>query len=63
MTHTAATPPGVRVSATARYTGRDGKLYAFEVSVSDPKGEVMKGVHKRAVIELERLLGSAEKRR
>jgi predicted thioesterase len=63
VTHTAATPPGVRVSATARYTGRDGKLYAFEVSVTDPKGEVMKGVHKRAVIELERLLGGAEKRR
>jgi len=63
VTHTAATPPGVRVSATARYTGRDGKLYVFDVSVSDPKGEVMKGVHKRAVIELERLLGSAEKRR
>src|SRR5437762_9453438 len=61
--HTAATPPGARVSATARYTGRDGKLYVFDVSVNDPKGEVMNGVHKRAVVELERLLGSAEKRR
>ena len=61
--HTAATPPGARVSATARYSGRDGKLYVFDVSVNDPKGEVMTGVHKRAVIELERLLGSAEKRR
>ena len=61
--HTAATPPGARVSATARYTGRDGKLYSFEVSVKDPGGEVMTGVHKRAVIELERLLGGAESRR
>jgi len=61
--HTAATPPGARVSATARYTGREGKLYVFDVSVNDPKGEVMTGVHKRAVVELERLLGGAENRR
>ena len=61
--HTAATPMGVRVSATARYTGRDGKLYAFEVSVKDPGGEVMNGVHKRAVIQLSRLLEGADKRR
>ncbi len=61
--HTAATPTGARVSATARYTGRDGKLYAFEVSVKDPAGEVMTGIHKRAVIQLARLLEGAEKRR
>ena len=61
--HTAATPPGARVSATARYTGRDGKLYAFEVSVKDPAGEVMTGIHKRAVIQLDRLLSAADKRR
>ena len=61
--HTAATPPGARVSGTARYTGRDGRLYAFEVSVKDPGGEVMTGVHKRAVIQLSRLLEGADKRR
>src|SRR2546423_8111395 len=61
--HTAATPPGARVSATARYTGRDGSLYAFEVSVKDPGAEVMTAVHKRAVIKLSRLLEGAEKRR
>jgi fluoroacetyl-CoA thioesterase len=61
--HTAATAPGAHVSATARYTGRDGKLYAFEVSVKDPAGEVMTGVHKRAVIQSSRLLEGADKRR
>jgi predicted thioesterase len=61
--HTAATPTGARVSATARYTGRDGKLYSFEVSVKDPGGEVMTGVHKRAVVQLSRLLEGADKRR
>jgi hypothetical protein len=38
-------------------------LYAFEVSVKDPAGEVMTGVHKRAVIELARLLEGADKRK
>jgi len=61
--HTAATPIGAHVSATARYTGRDGKLYSFDVSVKDPGGEVMTGVHKRAVIQLARLLEGADKRR
>src|SRR5207245_9699516 len=61
--HTVATPTGARVSATARYTGRDGKLYSFEVSVKDPGGEVMTGVHKRAVIQLSRLLEGADNRR
>src|SRR5919199_4977406 len=33
VVHTAATPVGARVTATARYTGRDGKLFVFEVRV------------------------------
>jgi predicted thioesterase len=61
--HTAATPPGARVSATARHTDRDGKLYFFEVSVKDSAGEVMTGVHKRAIIQLSRLLEGGDNRR
>jgi fluoroacetyl-CoA thioesterase len=60
--HTAATPVGALAKATARYTGRDGKLFAFEVVVEDPGGECMRGVHKRAVIEEKRLLEGARKR-
>lgn len=33
--HSAPTPPGATVTATARYIGRDGKLFAFEVVASD----------------------------
>jgi len=61
--HTAATPVGAWVEAQATYTGRDGKLYAFEVVARDPGGEVMRGTHKRAVIEEKRLLEGAAKRR
>jgi predicted thioesterase len=62
VTHTAATPVGALAKATARYTGRDGKLYAFDVVVEDPAGECMRGIHKRAVIEEKRLLEGARKR-
>jgi predicted thioesterase len=60
--HTAATPVGAWVEAEARYTGRDGKLYAFDVTARDAGGEVMRGVHKRAVVDESRLLEGAKKR-
>jgi predicted thioesterase len=63
VTHLAATPVGAWVEAEATYKGRDGKLYAFEVVARDPGGEIMRGTHKRAVIEESRLLEGAAKRR
>ena len=62
VTHTAATPVGAWVEAESTFTGRDGKLYVFEVVARDPGGEVMRGVHKRAVIDESRLLEGARKR-
>ena len=38
--HTSATPEGVRVTATARYLGREGKLHLFEVVARDVGGEI-----------------------
>lgn len=62
-THTAATPPGATVRAHARFTGRDGKFYAFDVWAEDEAGEIGRGRHSRAVIERARLEASAAKRR
>lgn len=62
IAHTAATPAGVVVKAEARYTGREGKLFVFEVIASDPGGEIGRGTHKRAIISAERLLSGAAKR-
>ena len=62
ITHMAPTPPGALVVATARYTGRDGKLFVFEISASDEGGEIGKGTHKRAIVETERLQRAAAKR-
>ena len=63
VTHLAATPVGAWVEAEATFTGRDGKLYVFDVVARDPGGEVMRGTHKRALIDEKRLLEGAAKRR
>ena len=62
ISHTAPTPPGAQVITTARYAGREGKLFLFEVSASDPGGEIGRGWHKRAIVTSERLQSGAAKR-
>jgi predicted thioesterase len=63
VTHSAATPPGSRVVATARFTGMDGRLFVFDVTAADEAGEVGRGTHKRAVVLNERLVAGADRRR
>jgi predicted thioesterase len=62
IVHSAATPIGAKVTATATYRGRDGKLFVFDVIAHDPAGEIGRGTHKRAMISCERLVSSAAKR-
>lgn len=62
ITHTAPTPPGALVVARARYVGREGKLFRFEISARDEGGEIGRGSHTRAVVETERLQRAAAKR-
>jgi predicted thioesterase len=57
--HLAATPVGVEVRAVARYLGREGKLYAFEVQAFDRGGLVGAGRHTRAIVSTERLVSGA----
>ena len=61
--HTAATPPGAIVTATATYKGQEGKLYVFEVIATDNAGEIGHGTHKRAVVSTARLEAGAAKRK
>ncbi|MEN3368013.1 MAG: fluoroacetyl-CoA thioesterase [Verrucomicrobiota bacterium] len=60
--HSAATPIGAKVTVTATYRGRDGKLFIFDVAAHDPGGEIGRGTHKRAIISRERSLAGAAKR-
>jgi fluoroacetyl-CoA thioesterase len=62
IVHTAATPPGILVTATAKFVGREGKLFLFELSAADNAGEIGKGTHKRAVVSAERLVAGAARR-
>lgn len=63
VSHIAATPIGAKVTATATYRGRDGKLFVFDVIAHDPAGEIGRGTHKRAIVSENRLLAGAAKRR
>ena len=63
ITHSAATSVGEKVSATATYMGREGKLFIFEVTAEDAAGEIGRGTHRRAIILTSRLLEGAERRR
>ena len=62
INHNAPTPVGAEVTATARYAGREGRLFLFEVSCADKGGEVGRGWHKRAIVSSERLQSGAAKR-
>ncbi|RQS61583.1 thioesterase [Burkholderia sp. Bp8963] len=51
LTHSAPTPVGVEVTATATFRSMDGSLYVFDVVANDPKGQVGRGTHARAVVD------------
>lgn len=62
VVHTAATPPGATVTATAKFVAREGKLFLFEISATDGAGEIGRGTHKRAIVSSERLVSGAARR-
>lgn len=62
VSHTAATPGDALVTVEAKYRGKEGKLVVFDVVASDEGGEVGAAVHKRAVVDAQRLLAGAKKR-
>ncbi len=49
--HTAATPIGLRVTATATVTAVEPRLVTFHVELSDDAGPIGSGEHKRAIID------------
>lgn len=50
LTHEAATPPGLVVTARARLVGVEGRRLAFEVEADDGVDTIARGTHERAVI-------------
>ena len=54
VTHNAATPVGMRVVATARLVGVEGRRLKFEVEAHDEKEKIGGGTHERVVVNVER---------
>lgn len=51
MDHTAATPVGLTVTATATLTSIEGRSLIFDVVLRDDAGVIGQGTHRRAVID------------
>jgi predicted thioesterase len=54
ISHTAATPVGMRVVATAALTKVEGRRLTFHVSARDEKELIGEGVHERIVVNVAR---------
>jgi len=54
ITHTAATPVGMRVTARAVLTGVDGRRLTFHVSARDDQETIGEGLHERIIVNLAR---------
>lgn len=49
--HTAATPIGMTVTATAEVTAVEGRVVSFHVVLRDDEEQIGQGTHRRAVID------------
>jgi fluoroacetyl-CoA thioesterase len=54
VTHNAATPVGMRVVATARLVGVEGRRMKFAVEARDEKEPIGGGTHERVIVNVER---------
>jgi fluoroacetyl-CoA thioesterase len=62
ISHTAATPPGMEVSATVKLVEVDRKRLVFEVEARDEAGLIGKGTHERFVIDAEKFNQALEEK-
>ncbi|KER70071.1 MULTISPECIES: hotdog domain-containing protein [Burkholderia] len=63
LTHSAPTPVGAEVSATASFRGQEGNLYVFDIIARDSKGQVGSGTHARAIVDRAAIEKKAASRR
>lgn len=54
VTHIAATPVGMRATATAEVTAINGRNISFKVSASDERELIGEGLHERVVVNVAR---------
>ena len=59
LSHLAPTPQWAVVKATSRLTQVEGSKLTFEFAVTDPGGEVARGVHRRVLVNRDQFLRQA----
>ena len=61
--HLSATPIGVEVTCRAELTEVDGRRLVFRVTAQDSQGLVGEGIHERVIVQNDRFLTKAQKKR
>lgn len=56
LSHIAATPAGMTITAEVELSGIEGRTLLFRVRCSDEAGLVGEGTHRRAIIDVERFM-------
>ena len=60
VSHSAATPIGMKVWAEATVTAVEGKKITFDVVAFDESGEIGRGTHERFIIKPEKFLAKVQ---
>lgn len=63
ITHSAATPAGVRVTAHVQLLAVEGRRLRFQAECRDEQERIGAGTHERALIELARFQDATERKR
>ncbi len=56
VSHLAATPVGMTVTAEAVLIEQDGRKFVFELTASDERGVIGKGTHERFVVNADKFV-------
>jgi predicted thioesterase len=62
ITHTAATPVGLRVTATAELIRMDGRRLTFRVWAQDEREKIGEGTHERIIVDVSRFDARAQEK-
>nr|CDP39152.1 FlK1 protein [Streptomyces sp. MA37] len=62
VTHSAATPPGLTVTATVELLEARGRRLTWQVTAHDGLDEIGSGTHERAVVDLDRFTQGVEEK-
>lgn len=63
LQHLAPTPVGATIRSYARFLEQEGRLFWFDVWSEDPGGEIGRGKHARAIVDLSAIETRASVRR